>query len=80
MTGLSLLEVPENVKASYQEQAKKVNDSFLLSGLSILNSADTTYKSSKNPRLTVELALMKLSHLNEAVSLAVELKKKALAN
>ena len=77
---IQLLEVPENVKVSYKEQATQVNDSFLLSGLNILNTADTQYKSSKNPRLTVELALMKLSHLNEAINLASELKKKALAN
>ena len=77
---INLLEVPENVKASYSTQAKKINDSFLLSGLNILNAADSNYKSSKNSRLTVELALMKLAHLNEAINLATELKKKALAN
>ena len=75
---INLLEVPENVKARYKEQAQLVNDSFLLSGLSILNSADTSYKSSKNPRLIIELALMKLSHLQEAINLSAQLKKKGL--
>jgi len=75
---IKLLEVPENVKAKYKEQAQIINSSFLLSGLSILNKADIEYKSSKNPRLTVELALMKLSHLKEAISVGTELKKKDL--
>lgn len=77
---LGLLEVPENVRAGYKEQAHNVSDSFLLSGLSILNTADINYKNSKNPRLTVELCLMKLAHLNEAINVAGELKKKALSN
>lgn len=73
---VNLLEVPENVKSSYITQAKQANSSFLISALSILSTVDTGYKNSKNPRLTVELALMKLSHLTEAINLAVELKKK----
>lgn len=77
---INLLEVPENIKENYKIQAQKVDNSFLLSGLSILNNADIQFKSSKNPRLTVELALMKLSHLNEAINVAHEIKKKALTN
>lgn len=74
---LTLLEVPDNVREGYRHQANEASDSFLLSGLSILNTADINYKNSKNPRLTVELALMKLAHLNEVISMADALKKKA---
>ena len=83
-----LLQVSEKVKAKYAEQARQSSGSFLLSGLNVASTCDIHYKSSKNQRLHVELALMKLSHLNALVStrqLATEagqeeeLKKKAVA-
>ena len=67
---LSLMEVPENLKARYQSQSEALNDSYLLSGLNLLNQFDLNYKQSKNQRLHVELCLMKLSHLNRAIQLA----------
>jgi DNA polymerase-3 subunit gamma/tau len=76
---ISLLEVSESVKARYQEQAKEANVSFLLSALTVANQCDLQYKASKNARLHVELALMKMANINNAVSLAqqaAELKKK----
>lgn len=77
---LQLLEVSEQVKAQYQKQAAEVSPSFLLSSLQILNLADQSYKASKNQRLAVELALMKLAKINSAIDLAKQqdavLKKK----
>lgn len=76
---IKLLEVSENVKAKYQEQAQQTPASFLLSALNIGNQCDYQYKGSKNQRLHVELALMKMSYLNRAVELGQEitsLKKK----
>jgi DNA polymerase-3 subunit gamma/tau len=77
---LELLEVSEQVKAQYQQQAKDVSPSFILSGLQILNQTDQSYKASKNQRLAVELALMKLAKINSAIDLAKQqdavLKKK----
>lgn len=67
---VSLLKVAQSVKARYSEQSAKTSMSFLLSGLNILNQCDIQYKSSKNQRLHVELALMKLTHLNAALTLA----------
>ena len=66
---IKLLEVSENVKQRYAEQANEASVSFLLSGLSIASSCDLNYKASKNQRLHVELALMKLAHVNAAVAL-----------
>jgi DNA polymerase III subunit gamma/tau len=67
---VQLLEVPDNVKARYVQQANAASVSFLLSGLNLVGACDLHYKSSKNQRLHVELCLMKLAHLNSAVSFA----------
>lgn len=79
---VKLLNKSEAVQQKYLEQAKEVSLSFCLSSLNILNICDLNYKSSKNQRLHVELALMKLSYLNQAVNLAQspngEIKKKVL--
>lgn len=78
---VELLQVSDSAKERYLAQAGKVQLSFLLSGLNVCNQADIHYKSSKNQRLHVELALMKLSQLPHAISLAAlaqeESKKKA---
>lgn len=78
---VELLQVSDSAKERYLAQAGKVQLSFLLSGLNVCNQADIHYKSSKNQRLHVELALMKLSQLSHAISLAAlaqeESKKKA---
>jgi len=60
---LKLLEVSDNVKAKYNEQSKLASPKFLVDGLKIIGETDVQYKSSKNQRLHVELALMKLSSL-----------------
>ncbi|PVY38091.1 DNA polymerase III subunit gamma/tau [Pontibacter virosus] len=79
---VQLLEVSDNIKARYAEQSQKSSVSFLLSGLNLVSTCDTNYKSSKNQRLHVELCLMKLAHLNAAFSFAqegTELKKAKVA-
>ena len=64
---LRLMEVSEGVQQRYQEQSKKCSMSFLLSALNLLNQFDVNFKASKNGRLHVELALMKLCHLNDVL-------------
>lgn len=66
---LSLLEITEQLQGRYQEQARQVSTAFLLSALNILNYYDLHYKGSKNQRLHTEIALMKLAHLQDAISL-----------
>ena len=61
---LQLLEVGDNIKGKYKEQSSKCTLTFLVKGLTILNKTDIQYKSSKNQRLQVELALMQLSSIN----------------
>lgn len=70
---LQLLEVGLNIKNQYKEQSAKCQLSFLIKGLTILNKTDIQYKSSKNHRLQVELALMQLCSLTSSV---MEVEKK----
>lgn len=80
---VKLLNVSKNIQEKYLEQAKAISLSFLMSGLNILNLADLNFKSSKNQRLHVELALMKLGYLDQAFKLSAstggDLKKKVTA-
>ena len=56
----NLLEVGESVQQKYIEQAKVLDGKFILKALAILSRSDVDYKTSKNQRLLVELALMQL--------------------
>lgn len=79
---IKLLAVSEEVQKKYQAQSQKVPLSFLVTALNIANSCDLQYKSSKNARLHVELALIKMSYLNSAINLAettADQKKKVMA-
>ena len=67
---VQLLEVSENIKQKYLEQAQKSPSSFLLSALNISNQCDLNYRISKNQRLQVELTLIKISHLSHALQLS----------
>lgn len=60
---LSLIELGENTKNKYAEQCQKWTAQDLIAAIEICNYADINYKNSKNPRLTVEIALMQLSSL-----------------
>lgn len=73
---IQLMEVSNSVKQRYLEQCQQTSLSFLLTGLNICNQCDLSYKSSKTPRLHVEIALMKIAHLPSAVQLATEQVKK----
>lgn len=78
---INLIQVSDSAKERYLKQSQEANLSFLLSALNICNQCDIHYKASKNQRLHVELALMKLAKLPQAISLAAlaqeDSKKKA---
>lgn len=63
-----LLDVADIFKVKYLEQSNKLNMGFLLNALNLLNDADERYKSSRNPRLHIELTLIKLCHINQFIS------------
>lgn len=64
-----LLEVSEGFKQRFLEAASKINDSWLLSALNILNESEINYRLAKNKRLHVELTFIKLSYLSQALDL-----------
>ncbi|HVT86793.1 MAG TPA: DNA polymerase III subunit gamma/tau [Chitinophagaceae bacterium] len=68
----SLLEVVESFKEKYIETAKKVSPAVLISALNILNQAEINYKAARNKRLHVELTIIKLCYLQQAIELAAE--------
>lgn len=65
---LQLLDTSETVIERYKNQSSVIGASFLLSGLNLLNAAEVNYRASKNKRLHVELVLMKLCYMHNAVS------------
>ncbi len=60
---IELLEVGEDTKAKYLEQAKAASQEFLMKGIALANETDLKYKASKNQRLLVELCLMQLASI-----------------
>ena len=60
---LPLLETGEAIRARYAEQAKRCQPMWLFLALDILNTCDINYRTARNKRLTVELALVKLCQL-----------------
>jgi len=61
----AILEVGQNVREQYLEQSRRSPQSFILNAMNILSEADVNYKASKNPRLLVEIALLKICSLVE---------------
>ncbi len=70
---IQLMEVSENSKQKYLIQAAACHMQFLLKSLGIINRCDVSYKTAKNQRLHVEIALLQMSYLN-AVSTDAEKK------
>lgn len=67
-----LLEVVESFKDKYVSTAKKVPFAYIISALNILNETAINYKAARNKRLHVELALIKLTYLQQAIELSAE--------
>ncbi|TCK85679.1 DNA polymerase III subunit gamma/tau [Albibacterium bauzanense] len=66
---IKLLEVSKSIKERYLSQAEKTSQGLLLSGLNIANQCEIQYKTSRNQRLQVEIALLKMCHIAAAIQL-----------
>jgi len=66
---LNLLEVSDTLKTQYQQQAQNTPTSFILTGLNLANECDVNYKMARNKRLHVEMAIIKMTYINRAVTL-----------
>jgi len=68
----ALLEVVESFRDKYIAAGKATDAAWLISALNVLNEAEINYKAARNRRLHVELALIKLSYLGQALQLTGE--------
>ena len=64
-----LLEVADDFKQKYLEAAQRINPGWLISALNVLNEAEINYKQARNKKLHVELTLIKLCFLAQALEL-----------
>ena len=60
---VNLLETSDAIKKRYAAQAQICSPVWLFAALDILNTCDINYRTARNKRLTVELALVKLCQL-----------------
>ena len=72
-----LFEVGASIRDNYIEIAKRCSNQFLYKAIEIANDCDLNYRQSKNKRLLVELALIKLCQLNVSDEEA-DIKKKTV--
>lgn len=62
---LSLLEVSEQARERYQQQAQRAPLKFLYEALRIMNQCDINYRQSSNKRLLVELTLIEVAQITQ---------------
>ena len=62
---LPLLEVSDQQRQRYQEQAKKADTRFLYQALRLMNQCDINYRQSSNKRLLVELTLIEIAQITQ---------------
>ncbi|GAB2678739.1 DNA polymerase III subunit gamma/tau [Flavihumibacter cheonanensis] len=72
----SLVEVVESFRQRYQQMSATCSTGYLVSALNILAEAEINFKSARNKRLHVELALIKLCYLQQALSVVADADKK----
>ena len=60
---IDLMEVSQQLKMRYAEQAQKCSQYFLLKSLDLANQCDLNFRNSSNKRLHVEICLMKMCYV-----------------
>lgn len=73
-----VLELSAGLKERYIQQALLANGNFLVNCLAIGNDCDVRYKQSKNKRLTVEIALIKMCLVNRLIEVGSDADKKKM--
>jgi len=67
---VKLLQVADSIQQRYIEQSAKLSLGYIFSSLSIGSQLDINYKSAKNQRLHVEIGLIKLSQIQQVLTLS----------
>ena len=60
---LALMDFGDEIKVKFQQQGTQTSASFLLSAMNICSQSEIHYKSAKNPRLHLELSILKITYL-----------------
>ncbi|NLR79703.1 DNA polymerase III subunit gamma/tau [Chitinophaga eiseniae] len=66
---LHLVEVSGNLKDRYKQLSGQLSPAYLITALHLLNDTEINYRMARNKRLHVEMALIKLCYLQQAVTL-----------
>lgn len=80
---IALLDTVENFKQQYSQTATTVTAAYLVSALQLISEAEINYRSARNKRLHVEMALIKLAYLQQALTIVADgpgLVKKKIAD
>lgn len=67
-----MMEVVESFRPKYAQMSARTNAGYLVSALNILNEAEIQYRTARNKKLQVELTLIKLCYLKQAIELTSE--------
>ena len=67
-----LLESIEGWREQYISVAKEISTPYVVSALNLLNEAEIQFKMARNKRLHVEMAIIKLNFLQQAIELSME--------
>jgi DNA polymerase III subunit gamma/tau len=62
-----LLEVVESFKEKYSLAAQKTSLAYLIGAINIINEAEINFKQSRNKKLHIELTLIRLTYLQQAM-------------
>ena len=64
---VQLLDRSENIQERYVQQAALTPVALILTALDICNTCDIEYRMARNKRLHVEMALIKMTHIQQAI-------------
>jgi len=68
----AILDVMEGMQEKFAAVADKTDSSFMLSALNIISTAEIEIRQARNKRLHIELALIKLNFLHQAIELSTD--------
>ncbi|WP_298717936.1 DNA polymerase III subunit gamma/tau [Chitinophaga sp.] len=66
---LHLMEVSANLKDRYRQMSGRLSAPYIVTALQLLNDTEIGYRMARNKRLHVEMALIRLCYLQQAVTL-----------
>ena len=69
---IGLLQVVEGFRNKYISSAASISSAYMIGALNILTEAEIGFKQARNKKLHVEFNLIRLTHLNQAVTLLAE--------